>query len=274
MASTSILELATKGSREDDTLTLAGNKTETRINTPTADMKIPFWKDFQVDSCDTIAIFESWEIIFVRPTVELTTFKRMLGMNIVSTYKILKDGYTGVRSIPSHTQAELANAVASAENEWVSQKLGLFRLMKQESYHQNLARRIFELPACLPSKLGALLDCRFVATNKNPHIRREWKVVMLKPISEVMTDEGLKSDKLGPWIKGGRGQSEPVQKWLVILRGQDTRVSKKGFRTFNTMSNPWARVDGEIRSEKGTPQATRGQVVGGSGHNAGFEVQF
>ncbi|KAI1313223.1 hypothetical protein F5Y03DRAFT_159526 [Xylaria venustula] len=253
MASTPNLELSAKGSREDDASALGDNTTETRVNSITADMKTLFWKEFQVDSCDTTTIFESWEIISVRPTVELTSFKRILGIKIISTYKVLKDGYTGVRARPSYTQAELANIVAAAEDEWASQKLKLFRLMKQETYHQNLARRIFELPGCLPSKLGALLDCRFVATNKNPQIRREWKVVMLKPILEVMTDEGLRSGNPGPWSKGGRGQSELVQKWLLILRGQETRVSEKGFRTFHTMSNPWATADAEISSERGAP---------------------
>ncbi|KAI1347854.1 hypothetical protein F5Y01DRAFT_294113 [Xylaria sp. FL0043] len=170
-------------------------------------------------------------------------------MNFVSTYKVLKDGYTGVRAIPSYSQVELAHAVAAAENEWSS---GLGRLMKQDTYSQDLAKRIFQLPANLPSKLGALLDCRFVATNKNPHVRREWKIVMLKPIVEVMTDDGRQSSTSGLWSKGIRRQSNAVQKWLVILRGQGTKVSEKGFQTFNTMSNPWFEVDERRHDEVGS----------------------
>ncbi|KAI0423683.1 hypothetical protein F5Y09DRAFT_336389 [Xylaria sp. FL1042] len=242
---------ANKRSREEDVLTLRNNERGTSVDMPIMEKKAYFWRDFQVNSSDTATVFESWEVILVRPTTELTTFKRILGMNIVSTYKVLKDGYTGVRAIPSYSQVELAHAVAAAENEWASRRFGLVRLMKQDTYGQDLARRIFQLPACLPSKLGALLDCRFVATNKNPHIRREWKIVMLKPIVGVMADEGRQSSTPGLWNRGIRRQSDPVQKWLVILRGQDTRISEKGFRTFNTMSNPWLEVDGRPQNEVG-----------------------
>ncbi|KAI1419773.1 hypothetical protein F5Y12DRAFT_776230 [Xylaria sp. FL1777] len=230
-------------SREDDSSTLRDVEQEANLSAPTMDKKTHCWRDFQVDSYDTATVFEGWEIISVRPTIELTNFKRIFGVNFISTYKVLKDGYTGVRAIPSYSQVELADAVAAAENEWTSQKFGLVRLMKQDTYDQNLEKRIFELPACLPSKLGALLDCRFVATNKNPHVRREWKIAMLRPIVDFMTDGQQQPNNLGLWNRGSRGQNNPVQKWLVVLRGQDTRISKKGFRTFNTMSNPWLKVD-------------------------------
>ncbi|TGJ88503.1 hypothetical protein E0Z10_g255 [Xylaria hypoxylon] len=227
---------------EDDVSTLGNDELEPSLNTPTIDKQNLCWGNFPAESHDTSIVFEGWEIISVRPTTELASFKRMFGVDIVSTYKVMKDGYTGVRAIPSYSQVELVHAVATAEREWASKASSLMHLTKQDTYGQNLARRIFELPACLPSKLGALLDCRFVATNKNPHIRREWKIVMLKPIFEVLTDEG-KPYNLGLWNMAGRKQSDPVQKWLVILRGRDTRVSKKCFQAFNTMSNPWLKVD-------------------------------
>ncbi|KAI3328539.1 hypothetical protein F4824DRAFT_483259 [Ustulina deusta] len=250
--------IAVDRSREDDASTLRNDEQETSLKTPTVDNKPLCWKDFQVDSCDTATVFEGWEIISVRPTIELTALKRIVGVNILSTYRVLKDGYTGVRAIPSYSQVELAHAVATAQREWTSRKFGLMGLIKQDTYGQNLARRIFELPACLPSKLGALLDCRFVATNKNPHIRREWKIVLLKPIVEVMADEEQQPHNLARWNRGSRRQNDPVQKWLVILRGQDTKVSERGFRTFNTMSNPWLKVDERPQDSGGNTSGQRG----------------
>ncbi|KAI0803755.1 hypothetical protein GGR55DRAFT_691572 [Xylaria sp. FL0064] len=247
----SVQTSAAQCSSEEDASTLRNNESETNLSAPKLSKKPVFCRDLQVGSRDTATILEGWEIISVRPTIELATFQRILGMNFVSTYKVLKDGYTGVRAIPSYSQVELAHAVAAAENEWFSQRFGLGRLIKQNTYGQDLAKRIFQLPANLPSKLGALLDCRFVATNKNPHIRREWRIVMLKPIVEVITDEGRQSST-GLWSKGSRRQSNPVQKWLVILRGQGTKVSEKGFQTFDTMSNPWFEVDERRHDEVGS----------------------
>ncbi|KAI0465938.1 hypothetical protein F4859DRAFT_499267, partial [Xylaria cf. heliscus] len=220
--------------REDDASTLMDDEPDASPNTQRR------WSNFQVDNHNTSTVFECWEMISVGPTTELTSYKRMFGMNIASTYTVLKDRYTGVRAIPSYSQQELEHMAAADEREWNSKRNSLAFWMKRETYTQNLARRIFELPTCLPSKLGALLDCRFVATNKNPCIRRDWKVVMLKPIVGFMTDEEQQIHNGPSW---GRSRSEPIQKWLVIIRGQDTRFNEKGFATFNTTTNPWLKVD-------------------------------
>lgn len=156
----------------------------------------------------------------------------------------MKDGYAGVRPVRSYSQFELAHMVETAEIEWTARKSGLRRLMKQETYSQDLAKRVVNLPTCLPAKLGALLDCRFVATNKNPHVRREWKIVMLEQIDGVMTEEGQRGHK-----RNNR-QGEPVRKWLVILRGRNTKVSEDGFGSFDSSSNPWRQVDERWAAER------------------------
>ncbi|KAI1751605.1 hypothetical protein F4782DRAFT_504571 [Xylaria castorea] len=227
--------------REEDASTLIDDELDASPNTQR------YWSNFQVDDRNTSTVFESWEMISVRPTTELTSFKHILGVNIASTYKVLKDRYTGVRAIPSYSQEDLAHMVAAAESEWTPKKFDRPLFGKQETYSQNLARRIFELPACLPSKLGALLDCRFVATNKNPCIRRDWKVVMLKPMVGFMTGEGQQVHNGGLW---GSRQRESIQKWLVIIRGQDTRFSEKGFAIFNTMTNPWLKIDEGLQDDE------------------------
>ncbi|KAI0407427.1 hypothetical protein F4802DRAFT_553670 [Xylaria palmicola] len=238
---------ATDEVREDDASTLMEDELEMSPSAPIMDERRPCWRTLEVDSHDTSTVFESWEMISVRPTAELTSFKRVFGVNVLSSYKVLKDGYTGVRAIPAYSQADLAHMVASAESEWAAQQCRLARLIKQDTYSQELARRVAELPACLPSKLGALLDCRFVATNRSPCARREWKVVLLRPIVEFMTNVGLDTGNRGVWSWSNSRQNEPIQKWLVILRGQTTRVSERGFATFSTTSNPWIRVDERLQ---------------------------
>ncbi|KAI0201170.1 hypothetical protein F4808DRAFT_460031 [Astrocystis sublimbata] len=216
---------------EDDASTLMDEQVDPGPSTQRC------WSSFQVDSHNTSVVYESWEMISVQPTTELTSFRSILGVKLYSRYRVLKDRYTGVRAIPNYSQEELAQMVATAEGECSGKNRILNCFKRKESYSQNVAKRIFELPACLPSKLGALLDCRFVATNKNPCVRRDWKVVMLKPVVGFMTDEES---------NGGLGKDttrDPVQKWLIILRGQDTRLSETGFAAFNTMSNPWAKID-------------------------------
>ncbi|KAJ3569670.1 hypothetical protein NPX13_g6004 [Xylaria arbuscula] len=250
---------------DDDSSTLRDEEQETAPSPPGLDKNTLCSKDSEADSHDADTIFEAWEVISVRPTIELTTFKSILGVRVISTYKALKDGYTGVRAMPSYSQTELRHIVTTAENHWRGRYCGLGGFMKSGTYSQDLARRIFELPGCLPSKLGALLDCRYVSTNRNPHVRREWKIVMLEPVANVMTDGGQQSYRPGLRDGGCKKQGHPVQKWLVVLRGQETRVSEKAFQAFSTMSNPWLKVDERPHNIAGNvleqPEVAAGQRV-------------
>jgi hypothetical protein len=151
---------------------------------------------------------------------------------------------------------------AAAERDWNRSKSGLLRFVRRDTYGQDLARRVYELPTCLPSKLGALLDCRFVATNKSPHVRREWKIVLLKPMTDVMTDDGPRAKRGMRRGRHGEEQGDPVQKWLVILRGQTTRISEEGFASFNTASNPWLKADACLHRDEREPAVRNEELLG------------
>ncbi|KAI0508945.1 hypothetical protein F5B22DRAFT_374645 [Xylaria bambusicola] len=235
--------VSTRCPREDDASTLQNDDQEADLNAVAMEKKTAHSANSRINSRISMIVFEAWEVISVRPTIELTAFKRILGMKFVSSYKTMKDGYTGVRAMPSYSQVELAHMVATAEDDWTARYCGLGRFVNSDTYGQDLAKRIFELPGCLPSKLGALLDCRYVATNRNPHVRREWKIVLLEPIANALTDDGQQPCNHGSRKKGCSEQKYPVQKWLVVLRGRDARVSERAFQAFNTMSNPWFKVD-------------------------------
>ncbi|KAI1323733.1 hypothetical protein F5Y16DRAFT_412473 [Xylariaceae sp. FL0255] len=198
-------------------------------------------------------VFEAWEMISVRPTTEMTNKKLVCGVEVSKMYRQLKDGYTGVRAVPSYTQHELMHMVTAAEQNWDDNRRSsiLSRLIpgkKRGSYAQNLSRRLFELPGPLPGKLGALLDCRIVATNKNPYVKREWSVVLLEQMNGVMTEEQVSSafhDRITTKFSKVDAHEDPIQKWFVVLCGQESRVctSGTGFAAFDTASNPWLRVD-------------------------------
>ncbi|KAI1814948.1 hypothetical protein GGS20DRAFT_545978 [Poronia punctata] len=232
---------------DDDTVTLRDEEVDQNTGKPNLYTKrYPFPQKHTsvLASLTTPTVLEAWEMISVRPTHELASLKRVFGLTVSSTYKVAKDRYTGVRPIPTYTQAELA------------------RMVYSKSRNQDLSRRIFELPGVLPAKLGALVDSRFVASNKTPHFRREWKIVMLEPVKAVLADESNNKnnnnnnnddDKGKTWCWWGgnrREQRDPVQKWIVVLRGHTTAASELGFRHFNTLSNPWAHLDLKIHRQE------------------------
>ncbi|KAI8625523.1 hypothetical protein F5Y19DRAFT_466986 [Xylariaceae sp. FL1651] len=236
--------------REDDASTLNSELSEPSVDARIVDKNHLGWDNLRVSSPDTHTVLEAWEMILVGQTTEVASARYILGMNVASVYRVLKDGYVGVRAVPSYSQSELANMIAAAESEWNTQRSGFLPFVKRDTYCQHLAKRIFRLPGCLPSKLGALLDCRFMATNKSPYVRREWTIAMLKPINEVMTEEGRRRKGLGLWSRRNGGREDPVRKWLIVLRGQETRTSEQGFAAFDTLSNPWLRVDEEMQQRR------------------------
>ncbi|KAI1505772.1 hypothetical protein F5X99DRAFT_367640 [Biscogniauxia marginata] len=217
------------------------------------------WDNFRVHDQDTKTVYECWEMISVRPTIELRTASQILGVNFYSTFTVLKDGYTGLRAVPSYSQDELKSMVSEAEREYNASGFKLRCIVNTLSYAQDLAERLFALPGCLPNKLGALIDSRFVATNKSQFTRRDWKIVLLMPLANVMTDAAPKNKRQSVSAKLNNIQEEPVQKWLVVLRGQETKTSEEGFEAFDTSANPWLKVDEKLERDHAEAQ---GNAVG------------
>ncbi|CAJ2506509.1 Uu.00g006390.m01.CDS01 [Anthostomella pinea] len=200
------------------------------------------WDKFRVRDDPYKPVYEAWEIVSVRPTTELRSFKRILGVNLSSEYRVLDDGYTGVRAAPSYSQAELENMVAANQQAYETATPELLSIAKRSSYAQDLANRVFDLPGPLPSKVGQLLDHRLVATNKCPYAGREWKIAALPAMEDWMTDEAPRAKGWSLFKRSGVSQEYPVHKWLIVLRGQETKTSQ-GFEAFDMHSNPWLKMD-------------------------------
>lgn len=194
-------------------------------------------------------------MLLVNPSSELRSKTRVFGIDVKNTYAIAKDGYTGVRAVPYYKQDELAHMVASAHKAYdASHSTKLCpKIKKRRSYAQDLSERLFALPGSLANKLGALLDTRHSATNKSPYTRREWKVVFMKPMETPIAGEVTQNNAQSPSIDTHQSHTKkvsPMQKWLLIVRGQVTQTSEDGFVAFDTASNPWLRVDERLHREK------------------------
>lgn len=198
---------------------------------------------------ETTTVLEGWEMLYVRPTNEPRSRTQILGFNVKTTSVAARDGYTGVRAVPYYTQDELGRMVNEDQEAFDKScsKCGFLRTEnKPSSYTEDLTTRLFALPGCLANRLGALLDTRHSATNKSPFVRREWKVVLLRPMENPISGGSHKDQAKSPKRHFGRGRSQkndPVQKWLIVIRGQVTMTSQDGFLTYDTSSNPWLKAD-------------------------------
>ena len=131
----------------------------------------------------------------------------------------------------------------------VRAKRRLFRISNRSSYTDDLTTRLFTLPGCLANRLGALLDTRYSATNKSQFARREWKVVLMKPLENVMSGHvALDQSRAFGFLSRRRAyEDDPVRRWFVVIQGLVTITSKDGFVAYDTASNPWLAVDKQVR---------------------------
>lgn len=194
-------------------------------------------------------------MLSVRPSNELRSKTRFLGVDVKSTYVVARDGYTGVRAVPYYTQEELAQLATTAQEAYNSgrSKYWCTKIKHRRSYAQDLSARLFALPGSLSNRLGALLDTRHSATNKSQYARREWKVVYIKLVENPIAGEAAATQDPSKHRHQNpeKKNDAAMQKWLLIVRGQVTRTSEDGFVAFDTSSNPWLKTDERVRQEKG-----------------------
>ncbi len=197
----------------------------------------------------------------MKPTSELRSWIRILGLNVKSTHAIARDGYAGVRAAPYYSQQEMEKMVTEAQESFNARhsKHWFTRIRDGRSYAQDLTARLFALPGSLVNRLGALLDTRHSATNKSQYVRREWKVVFMdpmeNPIGGEVTQDHCRPGKSDAGFMRQRHSSyrdcAPMQKWLLVIRGQVTLTSEDGFAAFDTFSNPWLKTDQRLHIDRG-----------------------
>ncbi|RYP46416.1 hypothetical protein DL768_007383 [Monosporascus sp. mg162] len=240
---------------EDDTSTAADDTSDTSSVLSVPDTNNLGWTIFRVPNSATDTVYEAWEMLFVTPTNELRSKTKFLGFDLKANYAVARDGYTGVRAVPYYKQEELAGMVTAAQEAYGARrsKRGLLQIWKRRPYMEDLAVRLYSLPGSLPNRLGALLDTRYAATNKSQYARREWKVVFMERIESAITaDPSDNHSKPRAWYSGRKRTQErgPIQKWLLVIRGQVTQTSESGFVAFDTATNPWFKADLQTHREK------------------------
>lgn len=188
----------------------------------------------------------------MKPSNELRSKTQFLGIDVKSTYVVAKDGHTGVRAVPYYTQEKLAHMVAEAQEAYDNNRSKDWcpKLRSRRSYVQDLTRRLFSLPGSLSTRLGALLDTRQSATNKSQYTRREWKVVFMEFIENPIAGETTRNHHETSKHQHQSQKNDPMQKCLIIIRGQTTQTSEDGFVAFDTSSNPWRKTDERVHREK------------------------
>ena len=186
----------------------------------------------------------------MRPTSEIKGRTEILGINLKTSFVTARDGYTGVRAVPYHTQEAFENMVSEEQEAYARSRcrFGFLRNRKKSSsYTDDLNARISALPGCLANRLGALLDTRYSATNKSPFARREWKVVLMRPLENPLAGDVPQGHAVtlpvGRTTRKHTRKNAPVQKWFLVIRGQVTTTSQSGFLTYDTSSNPWIKID-------------------------------
>ncbi|RYP43580.1 hypothetical protein DL770_011575 [Monosporascus sp. CRB-9-2] len=240
---------------DDDTSTAAYDTSDTSSVLSVPDTNNLGWKIFRVPDSATDTVYEAWEMLSVTPTNELRSKTKFLGLDLKANYAVARDGYTGVRAVPYYKQEELAGMVTAAQEAYSTgrSKRRFLQIWKRRSYMEDLTARLFSLPGSLPNRLGALLDTRYAATNKSQYARREWKVVFMKRIeSAIAADSSHNCSKPRAWYSGRKQTQErgPIQKWLLVIRGQVTQTSESGFVAFDTATNPWLKTDQQTHREK------------------------
>ncbi|KAH9909701.1 hypothetical protein F4778DRAFT_712307 [Xylariomycetidae sp. FL2044] len=234
---------------EDSASTVGDSLSDVSEFVPPPDKNEFGWDNFRVLDQNTKAVYEAWDITSLRPTLETSSSTiRILGLNVRTCYTVRKRAFRFIRPVPYYSQHELEQMILAEQTAFDASRSKFARLTRKSSYAEDLAARVFELPCHIVHQVGNILEDRFTASNiKNPFARREWKVVALKRTENVMCDAPPPKTKRRMFLRRELVREEhPVQKWLLIIRGQETMTSDEGFKASDLRSNPWLKVDEKV----------------------------
>ncbi|KAI0180078.1 hypothetical protein GGR52DRAFT_568836 [Hypoxylon sp. FL1284] len=190
-------------------------------------------------------VYEAWEITYSDDTTDWDSWHVFCGLRFNIKWKSLNDGFIDISPVTCYEQEALADLhedrMLAYEDE--AKAKGRWR-GKGKSYDQDMANRVFDLDPDIYKRLQHLVDDRTKATNKTPYHRREWRVVVFDEGEFQMTDALPERRKS---LFRRRRPKPQVQRWLVVLRGEEVRSTKDkdGWRLFSRLSNPWWRIDNE-----------------------------
>lgn len=189
---------------------------------------------------DTKTVYEAWQIISIEDSQQWDTWKKFCGIRFGITYESMRDGFLDLMPMPEFSQEELAEKLANASQAYGAKhgKAGA------KSYEQDLANRAFGLGADVYNSLQRLINAKMQETNRNPHRVRKWDLVLLREEELAITAlnpqrkrKGLKS------LLWWKRDLPAMDRWFVIIRGEETKYLKEGWKAYSRHSNPWSKVD-------------------------------
>lgn len=189
-----------------------------------------------VASPDVKTVYEAWEMVTFENTLRPRRWKRFLGINFGQVWESMRDGSLHLAPLAAFGQDELAERVAGAVKSFEAKK----GKGGKKCYDQDLANRAYKLPDDAYNMLQRLLDRKDFATNKNPHRQRQWRLVMMEEHSLDVTEMAPQRRRRGPFR---RKERPPVERWLIVIRGEQSRYSREGWAGHDRYTNPWRRVD-------------------------------
>jgi hypothetical protein len=170
----------------------------------------------------------------------LFTWKTFMGIRFGTQWESMCDGYVQLNGLLAFEQGELADKVNSASQEHEAKRLKDGG-KKSKSYDQDLANRAHKLPADVYNQLHRLIDKKTYETNKNPHRQRTWNLVLLQ--KELLPMTALAPERKMKGIFRRTKERAAVDRWFVVIKGEETKFSKEGWKKHDRYTNPWSNVD-------------------------------
>ncbi|KAI0431465.1 hypothetical protein F5Y09DRAFT_304603 [Xylaria sp. FL1042] len=184
-------------------------------------------------------VYEAWELSLIKATYALDSWKSIFGIKLSTTWVYRNDGGVLNNPIVSFGQGELADMHEDAVREF-KHKRGTDQWM---AYEQDLANRAYDLPEGVYDRLQQIIEDKTMSTNRNPHRKREWRVVVLQPGEFQMTQ--LLPERKRTSIFSWKKKPAVTPTWFVVIRGEEVKSTKEesGWKTYTRFSNPWWRFD-------------------------------
>ncbi|KAI1342263.1 hypothetical protein F5Y15DRAFT_374704 [Xylariaceae sp. FL0016] len=197
-----------------------------------------------VEGVQTKTVYEAWEVISTKDTVEPDGFISFCGIRFLERTTSRDDGYVDLNPLPRYEQSELVDILAKLRGEFSP---GGKRAVR--SYDQDLANRLSSLTELSYDKIKQLIDDKVRSTNGDLHHKREWRVVALQAGEYQMTDALPERRRKGLFRR--RPKAPFSERYFFVLRGEEVMSKPKEgpLKKFTRHSNPWRRIDRQRAEE-------------------------
>lgn len=196
-------------------------------------------------------IYESWTIVFQRPTKYTRCWAQVLGCTVGKTMATEPGRIVVVRPNTHFAQDNLANVLICAREQHQPRSL----VKKPRAYEEDLEYRLRRLDWTVQDELYALLRDRSESAS-SPFRRREYKLaVLLEVVGGEMTDAAGGGELVGTrnrwWWLGGRRRrrrrshktTAPHVEYRLVLRGSEVKANDAGWGGYHRYSQPWREAD-------------------------------